>query len=90
MTVPIVTQLQRFAMTHDVYANFSVHRARRPLRQHDQKTEKGIVKCGAHTCSTDHYRIYWCLLYNTGHTVACQIQDRFHDDMLGIFQEMDN
>ena len=36
---------------------------------------------------TDHYRIG---VYHTMDMVACQIQDRFHDDMLGIFEEMDH
>jgi len=36
----------------------------------------------------------WCyrvgVYYTTLDTVACQVQDRFHDDTLGIFEEMDH
>ena len=39
----LVTEAQRFATAHDVDANFPVHRARRPPRQHDEKTEKKTV-----------------------------------------------
>ena len=34
----LVTEAQRFATVHDVDANFLVHRARGPPRQHDEKT----------------------------------------------------
>jgi len=79
----LLTDAQQFATAHDVDAEFLVHRARRPTRQHDE----------ARTASTqfnsaDHWRInvYYTLL----DTVARQLQDRFHDDTIGIFEEMEH
>src|SRR5688572_4404509 len=83
----LVTEAQRFATVHDVDANFLAHRARRPPpMQHDEKTQKKTVNVVL--SGTDHYRIG--VYYTIMDTDACQIQDCFQDDMLGIFEEMDH
>ena len=38
--------------------------------------------------STDHYR--FSVYTTTLDTVACQVQDLFHDDLQGIFEEIDH
>ena len=39
----LVTEAQQFAAAYDVDVNSLVHRARRPPRQHDEKTDKRTV-----------------------------------------------
>lgn len=82
----LVTEAQRFAAAHDVQSNFPVHRARRPPRKHDEKTHSNNLT--AELSGTDHYRIG--VYFTTLDTVARQMQDRFHDDLLGVFAEMDH
>src|SRR5688572_10785260 len=58
----LVTEAQRFATVYDVDVNFPVHRARRPPRHYDEKTEKRTVNVDlSRTASC------WSLLYSTGY-----------------------
>ena len=87
-----VSSYRSTAILHRTYefgANFPVHRAR-PM-QHDEKTQKGQKGLNVVLSNTDHYRKYRIGVYYTIlNTVACQIQDLFHNDMLGIFEEVDH
>ena len=77
---------KQYATAHDVNAKnlkFLVHGATRPTGQHDEKR-----KASTQLNSANHWRINVC--YTLLDTVARQLQNRFHDDTIGIFEEMNS
>jgi len=79
----VLKEAQQFAEVHGVNTELPVHRDRRPTKKHDERSAETVT-----LSSADHFRIN--VYYTTLDTVAGQIQERFHDDVIGIFQEMEH